>query len=67
MNSQIAQTLFLAESTVKSHLLSSACVKLGVPSCNEAAHLILDTHGGLGTGILGLDAEPLAIDLTAGD
>jgi DNA-binding NarL/FixJ family response regulator len=39
MNSQIAQRLFLAESTVKSHL-SSAFGKLGVRSRNEAAELI---------------------------
>jgi DNA-binding NarL/FixJ family response regulator len=56
MNSQIAERLFLAESTVKSHL-SSAFGKLGVRSRNEAAELILDPERGLGLGILGLEAE----------
>jgi DNA-binding NarL/FixJ family response regulator len=58
MNSQIAEQLFLAESTVKSHL-SSAFGKLGVRSRNEAAHLILDPGRGLGMGILALGGEPL--------
>ena len=40
-NAQIAAQLFLAESTVKSHL-SSAFSKLGVASRNEAASLVLD-------------------------
>jgi DNA-binding NarL/FixJ family response regulator len=56
MNSQIAAQLFLAESTVKSHL-SSAFGKLGVRSRNEAASLILDPERGLGMGILGLEGE----------
>jgi DNA-binding NarL/FixJ family response regulator len=59
MNSQIAQQLFLAESTVKSHL-SSAFAKLGVRSRNEAVELIIDPEHGLGTGILALGGEPLA-------
>jgi DNA-binding NarL/FixJ family response regulator len=58
MNSQIAEQLFLAESTVKSHL-SSAFSKLGVRSRNEAVKLILDSERGLGTGILALDVERL--------
>lgn len=58
MNSQIAQQLFLAESTVKSHL-SSAFGKLGVRSRNEAVELILAPDGGLGMGILALGGEPL--------
>jgi len=58
MNSQIAATLFLAESTVKSHL-SSAFGKLGVRSRNEAVSLILDPDRGLGMGILALGGEPL--------
>jgi DNA-binding NarL/FixJ family response regulator len=53
MNSQIAERLFLAESTVKSHL-SSAFGKLGVRSRNEAVNLILDPDRGLGMGILAL-------------
>lgn len=56
-NGQIAQQLFLAESTVKSHL-SSAFGKLGVRSRNEAVSLILDTDRGLGTGILAVVGEP---------
>jgi DNA-binding NarL/FixJ family response regulator len=58
MNGQIAEQLFLAESTVKSHL-SSAFGKLGVRSRNEAVSLILDSERGLGMGILALGGEPL--------
>jgi DNA-binding NarL/FixJ family response regulator len=58
MNGQIAEQLFLAESTVKSHL-SSAFGKLGVRSRNEAVDLILDPERGLGMGILALGGEPL--------
>ena len=50
-NGEIATRLFLAESTIKSHL-SSAYTKLGARSRNEAATMILDPHGSLGTGIL---------------
>lgn len=50
-NGQIAQRCYLAESTVKSHL-SAAFRKLGVHSRKEAAALIMDPDGGLGTGIL---------------
>jgi DNA-binding NarL/FixJ family response regulator len=49
-NSQIAAELFLAESTVKSHL-SSAFNKLGVSSRSEAAAVILDPERGSGLGI----------------
>jgi len=58
MNGQIAEQLFLAESTVKSHL-SSAFGKLGVRSRNEAVSLILDPDRGLGMGILSLGGEPI--------
>jgi DNA-binding NarL/FixJ family response regulator len=58
MNSQIAEQLFLAESTVKSHL-SSAFAKLGVRSRNEAVNLILDPERGLGMGILTLKEQQL--------
>jgi DNA-binding NarL/FixJ family response regulator len=58
MNSQIAEQLFLAESTVKSHL-SSAFGKLGVRSRHEAVKLILDPERGLGMGILALGGEPV--------
>jgi DNA-binding NarL/FixJ family response regulator len=56
-NNQIGSRLFLAESTVKSHL-SSAFTKLGVRSRGEAAALILDPRESLGMGIVGL-IEPL--------
>ena len=49
-NAQIADKLFLAESTVKSHL-SSAFGKLGVSSRYEAATVILDHERGNGLGI----------------
>ncbi len=58
MNGQIAEQLFLAESTVKSHL-SSAFGKLGVRSRNEAVNLILNPQRGLGMGILALGATPV--------
>lgn len=59
-NADIANKLYLAESTVKSHL-SSAFAKLGVRTRSEATALILDRSNGLGTGILAIvgdgDAE----------
>jgi DNA-binding NarL/FixJ family response regulator len=58
MNGQIAEQLFLAESTVKSHL-SSAFAKLGVRSRHEAVSLIVDPERGLSMGILGLGSEPI--------
>lgn len=63
-NAQIAEQLFLAESTVKSHL-SSAFVKLGVHSRYEAVDLILDPARGLALGILALGCEPLDRELVA--
>jgi DNA-binding NarL/FixJ family response regulator len=47
-NHEISSRMFLAESTVKSHL-SSTYNKLGVRSRSEAIALILDRNGSLGT------------------
>ena len=58
-NSQIASELFLAESTVKSHL-SSAFGKLGVSSRSEAAAVILDPDRGHGLGIGNVHADFVA-------
>lgn len=49
-NGQIGARLFLAESTVKSHL-SSSFTKLGVRSRSEAAALVLDPEASRGLGI----------------
>ena len=54
-NGAIARTLFLAESTVKSHL-SSAYRKLGAGSRKEAASMILDPDEGLVELVLGRGA-----------
>lgn len=53
-NRQIAAELFVAESTVKTHL-SSALRKLDARSRAEAAALILDPEEGYGPGILTTD------------
>jgi two-component system NarL family response regulator len=58
-NRQIAQTLYLAESTVKTHL-SSAFRKLDARSRSEAVARILDPESGYGVGVLDLDGRPLA-------
>ena len=51
-NSEIATSLFLAESTVKSHL-SSAYRKLGAAGRKDAASLLLDPDEGLREIVLG--------------
>jgi DNA-binding NarL/FixJ family response regulator len=57
-NSQIGARLFLAESTVKSHL-SSAYTKLGVRSRGEAVSLLLEPNGprGFGSGAAASDSS----------
>ena len=52
-NRQIAARLYLAESTVKTHL-TSIFAKLGVRSRNEAVAVVLDPDQKLGAGILAL-------------
>jgi DNA-binding NarL/FixJ family response regulator len=58
-NSEIAESLFLSESTVKSHL-SSAFAKLGVRSRKEAAALVLDPDQGPAMGLLCSSTPTLA-------
>lgn len=52
-NSEIGARVFLAESTVKSHL-SSAYAKLGVRSRSEAVSLMMDPVDSVGVGVLTL-------------
>jgi DNA-binding NarL/FixJ family response regulator len=56
-NSQIAERLYLAESTIKSHLSSVYC-KLEVRSRYEAADLVLNPERGMALGTLALGSEP---------
>jgi DNA-binding NarL/FixJ family response regulator len=63
-NRQIATTLFVAESTVKTHL-SSALRKLDVRSRAEATALILDPDEGAGLAILPVVPDPRKIDAAA--
>lgn len=56
-NGEIAQRLYLAESTVKSHL-ATAFRKLGVHSRKEATSVILDPDSHVGRGILAIFEDP---------
>jgi DNA-binding NarL/FixJ family response regulator len=56
-NAQIAERLFLAESTVKGHL-ASAFSKLGIHSRQEAAALVSDPESRLGIGLLAVTDQP---------
>lgn len=60
-NGSIATSLFLAESTVKSHL-SSAYRKLGAVGRKDAASMILDPDEGLAEMILGAAAHEAETD-----
>jgi DNA-binding NarL/FixJ family response regulator len=56
-NAEIADKLYLAESTVKGHL-ASAFNKLGVHSREEAAALVHDPEARLGIALLALPSVP---------
>jgi DNA-binding NarL/FixJ family response regulator len=57
-NSQVAERLYLSESTVKSHL-TSVFAKLGVASRREAATLVLDPDESVGRTVLStIQADP---------
>ena len=57
-NAEIGRRLFLAESTVKYHLLS-IYDKLGVRTRKEAASMVLDPRTGLSLGVLNVSgAKP---------
>jgi DNA-binding NarL/FixJ family response regulator len=58
-NREIANALFLSESTVKSHL-SAVFAKLGVRSRKEAAALVLDPDRGPDAGLLAAGVPALA-------
>ena len=55
-NRDIAQRLYIAEATVKSHL-TGIFAALGVSSRKEAADLVLHPHSGLGPGVLSISGD----------
>jgi DNA-binding NarL/FixJ family response regulator len=62
-NAEIARKLYVAQTTVKSHL-ASAFSKLNVRSRAQATALILDPEHGLGTGILAITRDVAEVDET---
>jgi DNA-binding NarL/FixJ family response regulator len=60
-NGQIAQRLFLAESTVKTHL-STSFRKLGVRSRKDAAAVVLDPDLRIGYGLFTVPESDIALD-----
>lgn len=60
-NAEIAERLYLTQSTVKSHL-NAAYRKLGVRSRKEAVARILDPDSGIGLGILELGAQSTRVN-----
>jgi DNA-binding NarL/FixJ family response regulator len=59
-NRQIADALFLSESTVKTHV-SSAFAKLDARSRAEAAAIVLDPEDARGLGVLAAGADGRAV------
>jgi DNA-binding NarL/FixJ family response regulator len=64
-NSEIAERLLLAQSTVKSHL-SSAFTKLGIRSRKEVTALLLDPEQAQSVGLIGIGTAPESNGSTAG-
>jgi DNA-binding NarL/FixJ family response regulator len=62
-NAEIATTLHVVETTVKSHL-TSIFRKLGVRSRSEAAARVLDPQSGLGLGVVSIAEQDSALHLT---